>query len=150
MTQATQLPFPSFPEEEKIELLNEPRFLFIRASLDIATHQDNELRRLVNSNDPTDACQAMAILQAEANGMPEKELISPCWDHQNASYQLLHTEAASDAYSCSEGFCSDAYATPTRIFLFRLLLLFLCAQKTNFRLPPKCLRPLSTNFGASP
>ena len=102
MSQATQLPFPSFSEEEKIELPNDPRLLFIRVSLDIAMHQDVELRRLVNSNDPTDACQAMAILQAEANGMPEKELISPYWDHQNASYQLLHTVAASDAFSYSE------------------------------------------------
>ena len=99
MSQATQLPFPSFSEEEKIELPNEPRLLFIRVSLDIAMHQDNELRRLVNSNDPADAHQALAILQAEANGVPEKELISLCWGHQNASYQLLHTEADSDAFS---------------------------------------------------
>ena len=102
MSQATQLPFPSFSEEEKIELPNEPRLLFIRVSLDIAMHQDNELRRLVNSNDPADARQALAILQAEANGVPEKELISLCWGHQNASYQLLHTEADSDAFSYSD------------------------------------------------
>ena len=62
MTQATQLPFPSFSEDEKIELPQEPRLLFIRVSLDIAMHQDNELRRLVNSNDPADARQAMVIL----------------------------------------------------------------------------------------
>ena len=102
MSQATQLPFPSFSEEEKIELPNEPRLLFIRVSLDIAMHQDVELRRLVNSTDPIDACQAMAILQAEANGVPEKELICPLWGHQNASHHLLRTEATDDAFSYSE------------------------------------------------
>ena len=74
MTQATQLPFPSFSEDEKIELPKEPRLLFIRVSLDLAQHQDKELRRLVNSNDPADARQAMAILQTEANGVPERSL----------------------------------------------------------------------------
>ena len=102
MSQATQLPFPSFSEEEKIELPDEPRLLFIRVSLDIAMHQDVELRRLVNSPDSSDACQAMAILQAEANAVPEKELICPLWDHQNASYHLLCTEATDDAFSYSE------------------------------------------------
>ena len=57
---------------------------------------------MVNSNDPADARQALAILQAEANSVPEKEVISLCWGHQNASYQLLHTEADSDAFSYSE------------------------------------------------
>ena len=102
MTQATQLLFPSFSEDEKIELPKEPRLLFFRVSLDIALRQDSELRRLVNSNDPADARQAIAILQADANSVPEKELIALCWDHQNASYQLLHTEADSDAFSFSD------------------------------------------------
>ena len=102
MTQATQLPFPSFSEEGEIELSQEPRSLFIRMSLSVAMHQDMELRRLVKSNDPADARQAMAILQAEANSVPEKELISFLWGHQNASYHLLHTEADSDAFSYSD------------------------------------------------
>ena len=102
MTQAPKLPFPSSSQDVDFELPQEPRLLFIRASLDIAMHQDSELRRLVNSNDPADAHQAMAILQAEANNVPEKEHIALSWDHQNASYHLLHTEADSDAFSFSD------------------------------------------------
>ena len=44
----------------------------------------------------------MAILQTEANGVPEKELINQCWDHQHASYWLLRAQADSDAFSYSE------------------------------------------------
>ena len=102
MTQAPQLPFPSSSQGANIELPQEPRLLFIRASLDLAQHQDKELRRLVNSNDQADARQAMAILQSEANAVPEKELINQCWGHPNASYWLLRTQADSDAFSYSE------------------------------------------------
>ena len=72
-------------------------------SLDVAQSQDRELRRLAISTDPADSHQAMAILQSEANAVPEKELIAQYWGHPNASYWLLHTEADSDAFSYSKG-----------------------------------------------
>ena len=102
MTQATQLPFPSSSQDEKIELPQEPRLLFICVSLDLAQHQDKELRRLVNSNDQVDARQAVAILQSEANAVPEKELINQCWGRPNAGYWLIRAQADSDAFSYSE------------------------------------------------
>ena len=110
MTQASQLPFPSSCPDMDLELPKEPRLLFIRASLDIAQSQDQELRRLAISDDPADSRQAMAILQSEANAVPEKELIAQCWDHSNASYWLLHTQADSDAFSYSK---EDLYISAT-------------------------------------
>ena len=70
---------------EKVELPEEPRFLFIRVGLESAQLQDKELRRLAKSSDPADNQQAVPILESEATKAPEKELILLCWDHPNAS-----------------------------------------------------------------
>ena len=80
---------PSYFTVEKVELPTEPRFLFIRVSLEMAQLQVRELRRLAKLTGPADTQQAVAILQSEAIAAPEKELIPTCWDHPNAGYWLL-------------------------------------------------------------
>ena len=93
---------PSYFAVEKVELPEEPRFLFIRVSLESAQLQDRELRRLAKSTDPAGTQQAAAILQSEAIAAPEKEPAPSRWDHPNASYWLLHTKADSRALIYSE------------------------------------------------
>ena len=54
MAQTPSLADPSFFTAQEVELPAEPRFLFIRASLELAQLQDRELRRLATSKDPAD------------------------------------------------------------------------------------------------
>ena len=89
---------PSYFAVEKVELPTEPRFLFIRVSLEMAQLQFRELRRLAKLTDPADTQQDLALLQSEAIAAPEKELIPTCWDHPNASYRSLHAKADSRAF----------------------------------------------------
>ena len=74
MTQTPSLADPSFFTAQKVELPPEPRFLFIRASLELAQLQDRELRRLAKLMDPAGTQRAVAILQSEAIAAPEKGL----------------------------------------------------------------------------
>ena len=102
MTQTPKLAHPSSFPDQNVELPAEPRFLFIRASLELAQSRDRELRRLAISTEPADSQQAIAILQSEASAAPAKEHIAPCWGHPNASHWLLHTSADSQAFIYSE------------------------------------------------
>ena len=102
MAQSAQHVDPSSFAMENAELPKEPRFLFIRASLELAQLQDRELRRLAKSPDAADTQQAVSILQSEAIAAPEKGLIQPCWGHPNASYWLLHTKSDPRAFIYSE------------------------------------------------
>ena len=102
MAQTPKLAYPSSLPDMNVELPPEPRFLFIRASLELAQTQDRELRRLAISTEPADSQQAVAILQSEASAAPEKAHIAPCWGRPNASYWLLHTSADSQAFVYSE------------------------------------------------
>ena len=110
MTQAPKLPFPSSLPDMNVELPEEPRLSFMHVSLDLAQTQDRELRRLATSSEQADSHQAVAILQSEALAVPEKEHIQKCWDHPDASYWLLHTEADSDAFAYSK---EDLYISAT-------------------------------------
>ena len=102
MTQTPKLAYPSYFPDMDAELPAEPRFLFIRASLELAQTQDRELRRLAISTEPADSQQAVAILQSEALAALETEHIAQCWDHPNASYWLLHSSADSEAFTYSQ------------------------------------------------
>ena len=102
MAQTPSLANPSFFSAQKAELPAEPRFLFIRASLELAQLQDRELRRLAISSNPADSQQAVAILQSEAIAAPEKEHIPSCWGRPNASYWLLRATSDSRAFIYSE------------------------------------------------
>ena len=102
MAQTPKLAYPSSFPDQNAELPAEPRFLFIRASLELAQSQDRELRRLAISTEPADSQQAMAILQSEATAAPEKEHIAPRRGRPNASYWLLHAAADSRAFIYSE------------------------------------------------
>ena len=98
MAQTPKLAYPSSFTDPELELPEEPRFLFIRVSLDMAQAQDCELRRLAKSPDLTDSQTALAILQSEALAAPKKEPIASCWDHSDASHWLLHASADSEAF----------------------------------------------------
>ena len=77
---------PSSDAIENADLSGAPRCIFVRMSLKSAQLQDKELRRLATSPDRAENQQAIAILESEAAAAPKKELISPRWDHSNASY----------------------------------------------------------------
>ena len=98
MTQTPKLAFSSSLPDPELNLFEEPRFLFLRVSLERAQAQDAELRRLAQSSNLDDSQTALAILQSEAMAAPKKEPIASCWDHSNASFWLLHTSADSEAF----------------------------------------------------
>ena len=102
MTQTPKLAFSSSLTDPELNLFEEPRFLFLRVSLERAQAQDAELRRLAQSSNPDDSQTALAILQTEAMAAPPKEPIDACWDHANASFWLLHTSADSKAFIYSQ------------------------------------------------
>ena len=98
MTQTPKLAFSSSLSDPELNLFEEPRFLFLRVSLERAQAQDAELRRLAQSSNLDDSQTALAILQSEAMAAPTKEPIAACWGHPNASFWLLHTSADSEAF----------------------------------------------------
>ena len=83
-------------------LARAPRFIFIRMRFGNARIQDKELRRVAAPPNRAENQQAIAISEPEAAAAPTKELIPPCWDHQNASYWLQHTEELRGAPHTSE------------------------------------------------
>ena len=98
MTQTPKLAYPSTLTDPELNLFEEPRFLFLRVSLERAQAQDSELRRLAQSSNLDDSQTALAILQSEAMAAPVKTPIAACWEHSNASFWLLHTSADSEAF----------------------------------------------------
>ena len=83
---------------EREPLAGAPRCLFFRASLENACIQDQELCRLASPPDKAENYQAIANLGSGAAAPPTKELIPPCWGHQNASYWLKRTEVDSQSF----------------------------------------------------
>ena len=85
--------------QEYDPLAGAARCIFIRASLENARIQDQELRRPAAPPDRAENNQAIAISESEAASAPTKELIPSCWGHQNTSYWLKHTEVDSQAFT---------------------------------------------------
>ena len=84
-------------------LTGAPRCICIRASLENACAQHQELCRLAAPPYRTENNQAIAISDSEAAAAPAKEHTPPRWGPQNANYWLTRTEADSQAYIYASG-----------------------------------------------
>ena len=89
MTQTPSLAGPNFFTAQKVELPAEPRFLFIRASLELAQLQVRELRRLAISPDPADSQQESKAIAAPIGSYCDPAIGSYCRPRTGAFPDVL-------------------------------------------------------------